>query len=328
MAAAGHACALGTASDTALVTTSSLSVYNATATTVTGSTTQTVRGVFGFATSSFTEQTAQSAAAGATATYDFAVQYTGNATDTMSVDVGVQAFGGSAGTATAWSVAAEQVGVGFVNFTTSGGATASQAGDTAPLSGIAPDATATVRLHNKIAGDAADASNSSYSVTLRTTNYPGAPYYGYNGTLYAGATTWARQLDGGVVITTVNGVQIDATKTFAVAAPAAYVTAGGGAADAVPGSSLNYTLTFSNSGAQAANTVVILDILPADTTYAAGSIMSCFSGAACVPTADPDANGADPDCYSIGGPVTQIQCDIAILSAGGGGQVTYKVTID
>jgi uncharacterized repeat protein (TIGR01451 family) len=332
--AAAPALALGTASDTALVPAASVDLYNYATYTV-GSTltqsvtaTQTVRAVYGLATATFTEEAAKSAAAGATATYDFAIQYVGNATETVYADLGAQSFGGAAGTTTEWSVAAEHTGVGMVSFVTSGGATAAQAGDSAPLSGIAPGATAAVRLYHKTAADATDGGSSSFTVSLRVTAYPGAPYTGFNGVVYGGATTWSRQLDSGTVITTVNGVVINATKTLAVVAPAAYVSAGGGAADAVPGALLNYTLTFANNGGQAANTVIVTDALPASVTYVPGSIKSCFTGAACAPMADPDADGADPDCYASGAPVTQIICNAATLSAGGGGQVTYSVTID
>jgi len=334
LAAAARALALGTASDTALVPSTSMDLYNYATYTVgatrTKSTTatQTVRAIYGLATSTFTEEAAKSTGIGATATYDFAIQYKGNATNTMYIDVGAQAFGGTPGTTTAWSVAAEHTGVGMVNFVTSGGATASQAGDSAALSGIAPGATAAARLYHHAAADASNASYSSFTVSVRTTNFPGGPYTGFNGAVYAGATSWARQLDSGTVITTVNGVVIDATKTFTVTAPATYISNGGGAADAVPGAMLSYTLTFANNGGQAASTVIVQDTLPANTTYTSGSIQSCFTGAACTPAADPDANGADPDCYTVGGPVTQIVCTAATLAAGGGGRVNYSVTID
>ena len=328
LGAAAPGFTLGTASDTLLTAGSSISIYNYTAPTVASGASQTVRGVFGFATSTVSEEAAKTAVAGATATYDVTFQYTGNATDTMTLAMGAQTFGGAVGDATNWAVAAERVGVGFLTFTTSGGPAAAQAGDSAAIASVSPDASTTMRLHHHVAADATAASYSTFTLALSSTNYPGAPYYGYNGTLYGGATSWSRQLDSGYVITTVNGMQIDATKTFTITAPAAYVTSGGGASAVVPGSSLNYTLTFSNSGGQAANTVVILDTLPANTTFTAGSILSCFTGSACTPVADPDANGADPDCYAIGAPVTQIQCDIPALAAGSGGIITYKAAID
>ena len=320
--------ALGTASDTVLTGQTSFSVLNATASTPLASTNTTVMAVFGFATNTYTEEAAKAAAAGATSTYDFSIVNNGNATDSIRITLGAQAFGGAAGTTTEWAVAAEHVGVGMATFETSGGATASQIGDAATATNVDNGATLTERLYHHTAADASDGAFGSFSVTFETTDFPGAPYYGFNGTIYAGPTAWSRQLDSGIVITTVNNVDINATKTFAITAPAAYVGAGGGASDPIPGATLTYNITFSNDGAVAATTVIILDDIPTDTTFTPGSIQSCFAGAACTPAADPDTDDADPDCFFISGAPDQIQCDIATLSAGGGGRLIYEAVID
>lgn len=320
--------ALGTAAGTNLSAQCSFNVYNATATTVTSSASNSVLAIYGFDTAAYTEQAAKSAAAGATATYDFTLRSRANAADNLFVDIGPQTFSGTTGPTNEWAVAAERVGGPFLSFTTSGKATAAQAGDSAQISAVASDTLFTLRLHNHTSPSAANAAFSSYTVAFRTTNFPGAAYTGFNGTTYAGPTTWARQLDGGYVITTVNGITLTAAKNITVAAPAAYVTAGGGANDVVPGSVVNYSIQFSNTGAVAATTVIILDDFPTDVTFQPGSIKSCFTGAACVLAADPDTNDADPDCYYIPGATPQIRCDIASLAPGGAGKLAYAAVIN
>lgn len=319
----------GTASGTVMTSTTSMSVYNAaTGTAMTTSKADTVIAVYGFATSTYTEEAGEPAGAGDTATYDFAIVNNGNAADTVTLAVGAQNFGGLAGPAAEWSVAADNVSVGALTFTTSGAATASQAGDTAAAAGVAPGATVTFRVYHTTSGSASDSAASSFTVGFLTTNFPGAAYTGFNGNKYAGPTTWSRQLDGGLLITTINGVEIEATKTLAIAAPAAYVAAGGGANDPVPGSALNIDIQFTNAGSTAAAGVLIQDDIPTDTTFTPGSILSCFTGSACAPAADPDANGADPDCYYTPGAPATIRCDMATMNAAGGGVLRYSVTID
>lgn len=320
----------GTASGTVITSSTSMSVYNAaTSTTMTtAANNNTVIAVYGFATSTYAEEAGKPSIAGGTVNYDFTIANNGNAADNIKLNVGAQNFGGLAGPTAEWSVAADNVGVGALTFTTSGTATASQAGDTAAAAGVAPGATVTFRVYHTTSGSASDSAASSFTVGFQTTNFPGAPYTGFNGNTYAGPTLWSRQLDGGLLITTVNGVQVAATKTLTIAAPAAYVTAGGGAADPIPGSTINVLVQFTNSGSTPAAGVVIRDDIPTDTTFTAGSIQSCFTGSACIPAADPDANGGDPDCYYTPGAPAYIRCDMATMNAAGGGVLRYSVTIN
>lgn len=322
------ALALGTASGTLVTGNATMDVFNATATTATTNSGVTVKAVYGLATSTFTEQAAKSVAPGATATYDFSIVNTGNATDGIAINIGSQSFSGTTGPPPEWAVAAERVGAGFLTFQNSGGATAAQTSDTATATAVPPGATLTIRLHNKTSPSAANSASTSYPVSLAATNFPGAAYTGFNGTRYAGPTSWSRQLDGGLVITSINGITLDATKTVVVTAPPSYVTNGGGASDPVPGSQVQFSITFTNTGGSAASGVVIQDTLPLSTTFKTGSILSCFTGNGCTPAADPDANGANPDCYFTAGAPGQIQCDVDSLAGGGGGTVKYTVIID
>ena len=120
----------------------------------------------------------------------------------------------------------------------------------------------------------------------------------------------------------------NATKTFTVAAPAAYVSAGGGATDAIPGATVTFSIQFVNDSDDAAASVATTDNLPANTTYSTGSILSCFTGPTCTPASDPDTDDANPDCFYIAGPPAKIQCDIDTMVSGSGGALQYSIAID
>lgn len=320
--------AVGTASGTVLTANLSMPVYNFATSTPSSSAALTVKAVYGFATAAYAEGANASTNAGGTATYAFTLVNGGNATAPVTVSAGPQSFSGPVGTQAEWGVAADG-GAGFLTFTTSASQTAAQGStDTAAVTSLSPDATVTVTLHNRTSPSAVDGGSSSFGVAFNMTGGPGGAYLGYNNTRYAGPTAWGRQLNAGFVITTINGVVLNATKTLAVSAPASYVASGGSVTDPTPGATVTFTMQFSNNGSVAASGVAILDDLPSSTTFVYGSIMSCFTGTGCVPAADADVDGANPDCYYIPGSPPKARCDVDTLGAGAGGKLQYSVTID
>ena len=88
----------------------------------------------------------------------------------------------------------------------------------------------------------------------------------------------------------------------------------------IPGATIRYTVTVQNTGSSDATSVVLVDDIPANTTYAGGSITLDTA-------AKTDADDADEADYNVtnSGAVT---VTITTLSAGSTATITFDVTID
>jgi len=90
---------------------------------------------------------------------------------------------------------------------------------------------------------------------------------------------------------------------------------------AIPGATIEYTMTVTNSGSVAANAVTLTDSIPANTTYVANSMKL---GAASLTDAA-DADGGT----TTGSPVTSISVNAGAVSGSGGtATVKFRVTVN
>ncbi|MFH1864928.1 MAG: hypothetical protein ABIK85_03520 [Candidatus Eisenbacteria bacterium] len=89
---------------------------------------------------------------------------------------------------------------------------------------------------------------------------------------------------------------------------------------AIPGATVRYTITVSNSGSAGATNVVIVDAIPTNTTYSAGTMTLDASGLT-------DAADADAGDYNVTNS-SAITVALAALAAGGSATVTFDVTVD
>jgi uncharacterized repeat protein (TIGR01451 family) len=135
--------------------------------------------------------------------------------------------------------------------------------------------------------------------------------------------------DGASDVTTVTGVSVfdgaktdTATDTINVAAPNVTVTKSvSPAGNQPPGTTLTYTITVTNNGTGAANSVVLTDPIPTNTTYQTGTIT--YNAAA--RTDGADADNADYNVTNAG----KVTVTVGTLAAGGGtATVTFQVNID
>jgi len=142
-------------------------------------------------------------------------------------------------------------------------------------------------------------------------------------------TVPAGTADGAADVTTVTGTSVfdptktdTATDTINVTSPnVAVVKSVGPVGPQPPGTILTYTIVVTNNGSAAANTVVLTDPIPANTTYQAGTIT--YNAAA--RTDGGDADNAD---YNVSNP-GQITVAIGALAASGGtATVTFRVQIN
>lgn len=322
--------AAGTTSGTALTATATVSAGGGVAT-VTAATSTTVTSVFGLATSTFDESAAadKTVTAGDFATYTVAIQNNGNISDTIAINLGAQVFDGGAGTTADWGAAVDDAAVYSVglNWNTSGNATASQSGDaTASPSVVGPGAYATYTVRIRTAAGASDGASMAVQLSFVTASTPVGSYNGFNGNPYGGQSSVLRTVGGGVagvsyITTTVNAAVLTVAKSASVTAPGVYIGNGGGATDPVPGAKITYTITYGNTGGGAASSVVIVDPIPANTTYLAGSILLNA-------VSNTDAVGGD-ECDYNGTNASSVTCNIASLGGGVVGQtLVYTVTID
>lgn len=83
---------------------------------------------------------------------------------------------------------------------------------------------------------------------------------------------------------------------------------------AIPGATVQYTITVANSGSQAATGVAITDAIPANTDYVAGSITV-------------NGSSVSDSGRTIGTPVTSLNVDPGAIAASGTATVTFRVTI-
>lgn len=104
---------------------------------------------------------------------------------------------------------------------------------------------------------------------------------------------------------------MDAAKTQSI---------GGGYA--IPGATVTYSIAVENSGSAAATAVIIIDQIPANTTYTAFT--------ACTGTKAWSINGTDWLAAEPADPttVTHIRCTIATIAAAGSETVSFQVEID
>ncbi|MFH1688736.1 MAG: hypothetical protein ABIE42_00685 [Candidatus Eisenbacteria bacterium] len=89
---------------------------------------------------------------------------------------------------------------------------------------------------------------------------------------------------------------------------------------AIPGATVRYTITVSNTGSAGATSVVIVDTTPTNTTYSAGTMILDGS---------PLTDGVDADegDYNVTNS-SAITVTLATLAAGGSATVTFDVTVD
>lgn len=142
-------------------------------------------------------------------------------------------------------------------------------------------------------------------------------------------TVPAGTADGTADVTTVTGTSVfdntkvdTATDTINITAPnVSVVKSVLPAGPQPPGTVLTYTVVVTNNGTGAANTVVLTDPIPANTTYQAGTIT--YNAAARSDGAD--ADNADFNVTNAG----QVTVAIGTLAAGGGtATVTFQVQIN
>ncbi len=134
--------------------------------------------------------------------------------------------------------------------------------------------------------------------------------------------------DGTVDTTTVTGtssfdggVTESATDTTTVASPdLGVVKSVAPAGDQPPGTVLTYTIVITNNGSADANSVVLTDPVPADTTYVGSSIVQDGVGKT-------DGGGDDNADHDVTNPNT-VTVDVGVLAAGASTTVTFQVTID
>lgn len=92
---------------------------------------------------------------------------------------------------------------------------------------------------------------------------------------------------------------------------------------AIPGATMQYTITVVNSGSANATSVKVTDPIPANTTYVAGSIKQNS-------TAQTDAGGDDNSDFNVttAGAITSTFPTLSTSGAGATGTVSFQVTIN
>lgn len=83
---------------------------------------------------------------------------------------------------------------------------------------------------------------------------------------------------------------------------------------AIPGATVQYTITVANSGSQSATGVAVADPIPANTDYVAGSITV-------------NGSSVSDSGRTVGTPVTSVNVDPGAIAASGTATVTFRVTI-
>lgn len=209
----------------------------------------------------------------------------------------------------------------FIYFDTDGSADLSP-GDTPYVAGsndpvLAADASVAILLVNDIPAGVPDGDRGRSELRATAAMGSGAP-----GTVYAG------QGSGGVdaVVGTSGGeaavfgeylvgaVQLSAVKSQTVLDPY-------GGAEPVPGAAIRYEIVVTATGSGTAVGAMLTDAIPANTTYAVGSLM--LNGT-------PLTDGADADSGSFAtAPSARVAVSLGDLTAAAGPQtVVFRVTID
>ena len=179
------------------------------------------------------------------------------------------------------------------------------------------DTAVTVFVLNNIPGSLSDGALGNSQITVTSKTGSGAP-----------GTTVSNAGEGGTdaVVGTSGGIDAD-TGSYVVLALAVSVVKSVGIADPfggsepVPGAVLTYTVTVSVVGAGTAQGLVITDPIPADTTYAAGTL-NLNTG--------PLTDATDADAGDVGGTTPGVvTVDLGDLTNASGIQtVTFDVTIN
>lgn len=319
-----------TASGTVLTNFATMTASNVGSSTQSNTINVTVKGIFGIAT--LTEPTDNTVLSGGFRDYQIGFVNAGNDTElanTIKINVGPFAFGAGAGTTTNWDIQADDAGpfVTGLNWTTSGNASASHAGDSAwYASSLAPGAVATFTLRIYAAPDASDGSTMSATMSIQTISTPAGMYTGLNGVGYGGLALRNRTagaLTAAQLTSTVQGPVLTLAKSFVITAPGGYTGAG---TDPVPGASIEYTITYGNTGAAAATNVAIYDPIPANTAF---EVNGYAVGYGIKLNGTNQTNSVDGDPCDFNGGLGRVECNIASLGSGStGNTVKYLVTIN
>lgn len=175
------------------------------------------------------------------------------------------------------------------------------------------DDTLTVFVLVNVPASAADADTSEVTLTAAAVTGTGAP-----GTTFAGAgvggsdavvgSSGAQASANGSLLVGVTTVQL--VKAAAISDPF-----GGNAP--VPGATVTFTISAIVSGSGSVDDLVVSDVIPAGTTYVAGTL--ALGGGSLTDAAGDDAGEASP---------TGIAVDLGTVSGGTTQNITFDVTID
>jgi uncharacterized repeat protein (TIGR01451 family) len=199
---------------------------------------------------------------GETKVYVYEVYNTGNATDTISIEV--DSFAMYAG-ATAWT---------FTLYVDTPGTRTSTEADTRYLVALAPDAvkTCTVAVwSNSTPANSPDGSFGIFRLKIRAQGSNAdttGQYVGDNGITYGygqGSNDTSRA--------TISAARLALTKVITS------VTMYGSPAMPLPGATILYTLTYNNQGSGAADSVVLKDTIPTNTSFDTASYADSTLGA-------------------------------------------------
>jgi uncharacterized repeat protein (TIGR01451 family) len=91
---------------------------------------------------------------------------------------------------------------------------------------------------------------------------------------------------------------------------------------AIPGATVTYSIAVENTGSAAADSVIIIDSIPANTTYA--EFTTCSGTKAWSDDSEASWTGTEPALADV----THIRCTIATIAAAASDTVSFKVTID
>jgi uncharacterized repeat protein (TIGR01451 family) len=177
---------------------------------------------------------------------------------------------------------------------------------------LAPDQGVTVFIFNNIPATQANGDRANVSLLAAAVTGTGAP-----GTTFAGAGE-----GGGDAVVGTTGADSEASGFLRVDAAAVALVKSAtvqdpfGGANAVPGSTITYTIVATVSGAGSLNNLVINDPLPAGTTFVAGSIT--LEAATLTDAADADAGNYNG---------TRVSVALGNVPAGQTRTVTFRATI-
>ena len=179
---------------------------------------------------------------------------------------------------------------------------------------LAADEALTVFVVVTVPAEAVDGQASDVELTAEAVTGTGAP-----GTTFAGqgvdggdAIVGTTGADGSAIGSLVVGITtVDLNKTVSVVDPF-------GGSGAVPGSVATFTITATISGSGSVDDLIVTDVIPDGTTYAAGSL--ALDGAALTDASGDDAGEASD--------TAGISVDLGTVAGGTVHSITFDVTID